>query len=228
MENLRYESGSIREDIESKFSDICEEDLKEFAKLIEITGMVNSFLADLNNRNDSLEYYTRLINARIRDHMISATILIGKGYTVDGVTLVRSSLEDLWVVQNMYFKNGYLTYWKNGGEIYPSELRNLEQIKDRKEDNKNIYKELCNISHCNVRSIEHMARMHPSIKNGGGEGIMRVVKDFHLLLIAFYICYFQIVEVFEKKYENQNKVKEIKERLIELEIPFIFEKNLSK
>lgn len=212
MDNLKYESGSIRLEIESKFSEMCKEDLKEFSKLIEITGMVNSFLADINNENDSLEYYTRLINARIRDHMISATILIGKGYTVDGITLVRSSLEDLWVIQNMYFKEGYLTYWKDGGEIKPGKLRNLKMIKDRKEDNENIYKELCNISHCNIKSIEHMARMHPSIKDGGVEGIARVVKDFHLLLVALYACYFQIVEVLENKYGKPNKLKPLKEK----------------
>lgn len=221
MEDIKYENGSIRQDIELKFADICKNDLDKLMKLIELTARVNSFLADIDDSNESLEYYVRLINARIRDHMISGTILIGKGYTVDGITLIRSSLEDLWLIQNMYFKEGYFESWKKGADIKPRELRGLEEIKDRKKENKNIYKLLCNVSHCNIASIEHMARMHPSIKDGGSEGIGRVVKDFNLLLIAFYGCYMQIIETFEKKYSNSSKIEEMKNILLQLEIPFL-------
>lgn len=218
----RYETGSIRADIEEKFVAECQNDLNEFMKLFQLTAEVNKLLASIDDSNDSIEYYTRLINFRIRDHMQCATMLMAKGYTVDAITLVRSALEDLWIIQNMYYKEGYLEYWKNGGYVSPSELRQLPKIQDRLDDNKNIYKGLCEISHCKVDSLEHMARMHPSIKGGGSEGITRLVKDYNLVILSFYNCYFQILEVLEDNYPNKNaEIAKIKELLNKVKLPIL-------
>ncbi|WLF70964.1 hypothetical protein Q6375_08290 [Clostridium septicum] len=222
MGNIEYNSGSLRQEFEEQFKEVCSNELNIFYKLIEITGKVNCFLSKISNNDiDSKEYYSRIINARIRDHMTCATLLIGKGFLVDGITLVRSSLEDLWLIQNIYYDNSCFKKWKNGADISPSKLRSLKQISDRKKDNKNIYSALCDISHCNIRSLEHMSMLHPSIKNSNSEGIIRIAKDFDLVIVAFYGCYLQLLELFEDIYENNHILVQIKEELSNIVIPII-------
>jgi hypothetical protein len=222
MGNIEYNSGSLRQEFEEQFKDICRDELNIFYKLIEITGKVNCFLSKISNNNvGSKEYYSRIINARIRDHMTCATILIGKGYLVDGITLVRSSLEDLWLIQNIHYDNGYFEKWKDGADVYPSRLRSLKQISDRKADNENIYSALCDISHCNIRSLEHMSTLHPSIKNSSSEGIIRIAKDFDLVILSFYGCYLQLLELFEDLYEKDDILVQIREELKNIVVPII-------
>jgi hypothetical protein len=217
-----YSSKSLRSEVEEEFKELCHKELEDFYKLIKITGEINSFLIEINNNIDSKEYYARIINARIRDHMICATLLIGKGYLVDGITLVRSSLEDLWVIQNIYYSKEYFEKWKKGGKVEPSKLRGIPELKDRKKDNENIYYNLCNISHCNIRSLEYMSSFHPSIVNENSEGILNVVKNFQILLFSFYGNYLQLIELFEVIYDKSSKadnLNSIKQDLFQLDSP---------
>ena len=174
FEGIDYETSSLREEVEKQFKIVCKKELVELQKLIEISASVNSYLADIEESNNSMEYYTRLINARIRDRFVAATLLIGKGFTVDGITLIRSALEDLWIIQNLYYKDDFMSEWENGKKVYPFELRNLKEIEDRKDINDTVYASLCDISHCRINSLDHMVRFHPSVKGGGNEGIKRV------------------------------------------------------
>lgn len=222
IENIEYNSHSLRQEFEEQFKAVCSKELKIFYKLIEVTGKINSFLSKISNNDvGSKEYYSRIINARIRDHMTSATLLIGKGYLVDGITLVRSSLEDLWLIQNIYYDKGYFEEWKSGADVSPAKLRSLKQISDRKQDNKKVYSALCDISHCNIRSLEHMSTFHPSIKNSNTEGIISIAKDFDLVILSFYGCYLQLLELFEDVYEKNDILAQIKEEFMSIVIPII-------
>ncbi|MGL5085041.1 MAG: hypothetical protein ACRC68_04890 [Clostridium sp.] len=222
MNNIEYDSGSLRQEFEEDFKKVCSNELNIFYSLIEITAKVNCFLSNISNNNvGSKEYYSRIINARIRDHMTCATLIIGKGYLVDGITLVRSSLEDLWLIQNIYYDNYCFKKWKGGADVSPSKLRSLKQISDRKVENKNIYSALCDISHCNIKSLEHMATLHPSIKNFNSEGIIQIAKDFDLVIMAFYGCYLQLLELFEERYDKNPILVEIKKDLDNIVIPII-------
>lgn len=222
MKNLEYDSGSLRQEFEEEFKKLCDNELNIFYKLIDVTGKVNLFLADVSNNDiGSKEYYTRIINARIRDHMVCATLLIGKGFIVDGITLIRSTLEDLWLIQNIYYNTNYFERWKKGGDVKPAELRGLKQISDRKKENKELYNILCNISHCNIKSLEHMSIFHPSINNIDSEGVISIVKEFELMILSFYGCYLQLLELFENIYSDNDTLLLIRENLENINIHIV-------
>lgn len=211
MEDFNYSSAFIKSDIERTFSSYCREDLIQFNYLSEIVERINEFLKSKSKEEGSLEYYVRIINIRISDHITSATILIGKGFIVDSINLVRSSYEDLWLIQNMLFKEGYFEEWKNGQEVRPWRLRQLKEIEEIKEENEIIYKALCNISHCSVSSVDHMSE--------SGDKIETIANDFKLLLMSYYSCCLQIVEALEAYYgEEEEEIQKINNQLLELNV----------
>lgn len=211
MEGFNYNSGYIRSDIEKEFAIVCKDDLIQFNLLCEIVESMNEFLRKNSKNEGSLEHYARLINIRIGDHIASATILIGKGFVVDAINLVRSSYEDLWLIQNMFFKEGYFEEWKNGQEVRPWRLRQLKEIEDIKEENEIIYKALSNISHCSVSSVDHITEF--------GNKIETIANDFKLLLMSYYSCCLQIIEAFEGYYsDDEEEIVAINNALLKLKI----------
>lgn len=210
MKSLNYSSGFIRNQVEVEFSKICNNELEKFNELCLICDDINVFLDSFNNGDRSLEHYIKLINTRICQHMVSATILIGKGFVIDGINLVRSSFEDQWLIQNMYFKEGYFNEWLEGQGVRPWRLRQLKEIEDIKEENEIIYKALCNISHCSVTSIEHMTSI-----DGGMDTI---INDFRLVLISFYSYLVQMIEGFEDYYKASEYIDKINNKLLSLNI----------
>lgn len=211
MEDFKYDSSYINNDIEKSFAIVCKKELVQFNFLCEIVERMNEFLKNKSQDDGSLEYYVRIINIRISDHITSATILMGKGFIVDAINLVRSSYEDLWLIQNMFFNEGYFEQWKNGQEVRPWRLRQLKEIEDIKEENEIIYKALCNISHCSVSSVDHMTEF--------GNKIETIANDFKLLLMSYYSCCLQIIEAFEEYYgEGVEEIVSINNSLISLDI----------
>jgi hypothetical protein len=211
MENFNYNSGYIRSDIEKAFTEVCKDDLLQFNLLCEIVERMNEFLRINSMGEGSLEHYVRLINIRIGDHITSATILMGKGFVVDAINLVRSSYEDLWLIQNMFFNEGYFEEWKSGKEVRPWRLRQLKEIEDIKEENEIIYKALCNIAHCSVSSVDHMSEF--------GNKIEVIANDFKLLLMTYYSCCLQIIEAFEEYYgTDDEEILSINNALLGLDI----------
>lgn len=210
MKGFQYNSAYINSNVEKTFSVVCNKELEQFNKIYEIMEEINDYLESKNDELNSLEYYIALINRRITDHMISATLLIGKGFIIDGLNLVRSSYEDLWLVQNMFFKEGYFEEWLNGQEVRPWRLRQLKEIEEIKEENEIIYKALCNISHCSLASVNHMRSINLSINP--------VVNDYRLVVISYYSFAVQLGEALETYYGKDDRNSKINNTLLNLDI----------
>lgn len=210
MKGFQYNSAFINSNVEKTFSVVCNKELAQFNEIYEIMEEINDYLESKNDELNSLEYYIALINRRITDHMISATLLIGKGFIIDGLNLVRSSYEDLWLVQNMFFKEGYFEEWLNGQEVRPWRLRQLKEIEEIKEENEIIYKALCNISHCSLASVDHMRSINLSINP--------VVNDYRLVVISYYSFAVQLGEALETYYGKDDKNSKINDTLLNLDI----------
>ena len=210
MKGFQYNSAFINSNVEKTFSVVCNKELAQFNEIYEIMEEINDYLESKNDELNSLEYYIALINRRITDHMISATLLIGKGFIIDGLNLVRSSYEDLWLVQNMFFKEGYFEEWLNGQEVRPWRLRQLKEIEEIKEENEIIYKALCNISHCSLASVDHMRSINLSINP--------VVNDYRLVVISYYSFAVQLEEALETYYGKDDKNSKINDTLLNLDI----------
>ena len=213
MGSINYNSGLIRANVEKIFSEVCKNELNQFDSICRIVDKIIKYLLDKSQKEKSLEYYTSRIIGRISDHMISATMLMGKGFIIDGINIVRSSYEDLWLVQNMFFKENYFEEWLNGQEVRPWRLRQLKEIEEIKEENEIIYKALCNISHCSVASVEHMELISTSID--------ALINDYRLVLISYYSFAIQITEALEDYYCKDEKLDEINEELMNLNIVFM-------
>ena len=210
MKGFQYNSAFINSNVEKTFSVVCNKELAQFNEIYEIMEEINDYLESKNDELNSLEYYIALINRRITDHMISATLLIGKGFIIDGLNLVRSSYEDLWLVQNMFFKEGYFEEWLNGQEVRPWRLRQLKEIEEIKEENEIIYKALCNISHCSLASVNHMRSINLSINP--------VVNDYRLVVISYYSFAVQLGEALETYYGKDDRNSKINNTLLNLDI----------
>lgn len=213
MGSINYNSGLIRANVEKIFSEVCKNELNQFDSICRIVEKIIKYLLDKSQKEKTLEYYTSRIIGRISDHMISATMLMGKGFMIDGINIVRSSYEDLWLVQNMFFKENYFEEWLNGQEVRPWRLRQLKEIEEIKEENEIIYKALCNISHCSVASVEHMELISTSID--------ALINDYRLVLISYYSFAIQITEALEDYYGKDKKLDEINEELMNLNIVFM-------
>lgn len=210
MKGFQYNSAFINSNVEKAFSVVCNKELSQFNEIYGIMENINSYLESKNDGLTSLEHYVCLINRRITDHMISATLLIGKGFIIDGLNLVRSSYEDLWLVQNMFFKEGYFDEWIKGQEVRPWRLRQLKEIEEIKEENEIIYKALCNISHCSLASVEHMRSINLSINP--------VVNDYRLVVISYYSFAVQLGEALETYYGKDDENSKINDELLSLDI----------
>lgn len=148
-ENLEF-TPIFREDTLKKFKEFCREEYIDFMKTFKIFSDVDKFLNSKCQEGDnfSRQYFTRIMNIRVKDHFSSSVILISQGYTVDALSLTRASLEDLFVILNFYLEPGYFDKWKANKKrfnIEPSKLRTNPKIdpEDRKLYQK-VYKALSN------------------------------------------------------------------------------------
>lgn len=205
-----YNSTYIRSNIERDFSMVCNDELDKFNIINEVVNSINNYLLLKNPTKYTMEYYIRLIISRISDHMISATLLISKGFIIDGINLVRSSYEDLWLVQNIFFKENYFEEWLNGQEVRPWRLRQLKELEEIKVENEIIYKALCNISHCSKDSVEHMAYIRNSLE--------AVVNDFRLVVVSYYSFSLQLLDAVENYYGNNEDFSAMSKKLSDLNI----------
>lgn len=196
----------FRKDLVDKTKILCREEFIEFTELLSIFRKLDDFL-ELKCKeanNESKEYYTRLMNIRVKDHFSSAIILVSQGFNVDAISLTRSALEDLLLILNFYLGENYFEKWhknKKSFEIKPVELRENKKIKKEDRDfYKKIYKNLCSIVHPRKNSIEHMLRFHPTIDCGGSEGTIRIKKDIKLINLSFFMHLFQVSNMLKKIY----------------------------
>ena len=84
MAFFNYSSSYIRSNVEKTFAILCNNELDKFNEINEIVTRIIGFLRNKTNNRDSLEHYLSIIISRISDHMVSATLLIGKGFIIDG------------------------------------------------------------------------------------------------------------------------------------------------
>lgn len=216
--DIKYDT-NIRMDYEDNFKELCNKEFDIFKKYIALAYELDFVLADCcKQSNEDKELYTRFINLRSIDQFMSSNLLYSKGFVVDAITLVRSALEDLWIIQNFWYTDTYFNSWKNGCEIKPSELRNCSAIdNESKELYKNIYKDLCNISHCRINSIAIMSKTHIRVKQEKVYKDFQFKKDYIVLVSSFYIYLLGVIDAINKKLTNTN-INEIKEELKKISI----------
>ena len=210
MTNEPYSSSRICQDVENKFAFVCKEQLDKFNVLCDYVKKINMYLDEYSKEDGSLEYYAKLVFERIKDHMLAATILIGKGFLIDGINIVRSSFEDLWLIQNIFLKENYFEEWRDGLGVRPWKLRQLKDLEEIYEENEMIYKALSNISHCSVASISHMV--------SAKDGMESIQKDYNLLIVSFYSSILQVVDGMISRYGEKEELVKINDELFELDI----------
>lgn len=200
----------LREETLETFKNLCHDESIEFLKLFQLNGKLYSFLHTKSDDTESKEYFTMLLNVRIRDHFSSSFILISQGFLVDAISLTRSALEDLFVIINFYLEPSYFQRWnenKDSFKIRPGKLRNHEFIDDNdKELFNNVYESLCNIVHPKKNSVSHMARYHPSLKSKGTEGIVSLKKDASLINLSFLTYLYHICKLLKTVYTDSNDI----------------------
>ena len=207
----------FRQEIFNEIKVLCREEHVEFMKLFEVFSSLDMFLESKCKKKDnySKQYFTRLINIRVRDHFSSALILASQGYTIDAISLTRSALEDLFVILNFYLNEDFFKNWtenNNKFKIKPGKLRNNPKIARRDREFYNaVYEILSNIVHPRQNSIYHMMKFHPTVVNRGSEGISRVKKDINLINLSFYIYNIQIINLFKTIYINKDDLISLEE-----------------
>lgn len=212
----------FREGTLESFKNLCHDESIEFLKLFQLNSKLHSFLHSKNDATDtsSKEYFTMLLNIRIRDHFSSSFILISQGFLVDAISLTRSALEDLFVIINFYLEPSYFQRWnenKDSFMIRPGELRNHELIDDYdKELFNHVYKSLCNIVHPKKNSVSHMVKYHPSLISKGNEGIVRLKKDAQLINLSFLTYLYHISKLLKTVYTDSNDINQLDSILGEL------------
>ncbi|MBV1818115.1 hypothetical protein [Clostridium cochlearium] len=92
----------FRQDILTEVKLLCREEHVEFMKLFKVFFSLDKFLDSKYNEKDSSskQYFTRLMNVRVKDHFSSAIILASQGFIIDAVSLTRSAMEDLFLILN--------------------------------------------------------------------------------------------------------------------------------
>lgn len=208
-ENLEF-TPIFREDTLKKFKEFCREEYIDFMKTFKIFSDVDKFLNSKCQEGDnfSRQYFTRIMNIRVKDHFSSSVILISQGYTVDALSLTRASLEDLFVILNFYLEPGYFDKWKANKKrfnIEPSKLRTNPKIdpEDRKLYQK-VYKALSNsIVHPRIDSLSHMLRYHPTAYSGGSEGIVQLKKDTRLINLSFFVYLHNLCGLLKLEYDDE-------------------------
>ncbi|KPU27964.1 hypothetical protein TR13x_01035 [Caloranaerobacter sp. TR13] len=199
----------FRQSILNETKLLCREEYTNFMKLFKVFVDLDEFLASKckEKDNSSKQYFTRLLNIRVKDHFLSAIILASQGFIVDAISLIRSAMEDLFLILNFYLDNNYFKNWhenKDDFKIKPGKLRNNSRItkEDRKLYNM-IYKALCNIVHPRKNSLGHMVKFHPTVVGKGTEGIIRIKKDIKLINLSFFIYIHQVSKLLKKIYKNK-------------------------
>lgn len=209
--NIEF-SPIFREDILDEIKSLCREEHIEFMKLFKTFAELDKFLALKceEKDNSSKQYFTRLINIRVKDHFSAAMVLASQGFIVDSISLTRSAMEDLFLILNFYLDNSYFRRWdenKDGFEIKPGKLRNNPKISKEDRDFYNmIYKALCNIVHPRKDSIGHMVKFHPTVVNRGAEGLIRIKKDIKLINLSFFTYIYQISKLLKTVYNDSNDI----------------------
>lgn len=196
----------IREDVLDRFKVTCKDEYQEFLELFSIFAELDVFLESKRDEKDSTSkiYYTRLMHIKVKDHFTSSIILISQGFLVDSISLVRSALEDLFVILNFYIEPGYFESWlKNGDDfkIRPYKLRNHKKINQMDKDLfNNVYEALCKIVHPRINSISHMVKFHPTVENSGTIGIERLKRDTQLINLSFFVYLHQLCNLMRDNY----------------------------
>lgn len=212
----------FREDILDDIKSLCREEHVEFMKLFTTFAELDKFLASKceEQDNSSKQYFARLMNIRVKDHLSSAMILASQGFIVDAISLTRSAMEDLFLILNFYLDDSYFQRWnenKDEFEIKPGQLRNNPKISEEDRDFYNIiYKALCNIVHPRKNSIGHMVKFHPTVVDRGAEGLIRIKKDMKLINLSFFTYISQVSKLLKTVYDDNKDITSLDNIIQEL------------
>lgn len=221
MEDVPF-SPILREDTLKVFRENCKENYNDFLKLFLQTKEIDAYLRSKTKEGDysSKEYFTRLLNIRIRDHFSSSLILISQGFIVDAISLTRSSLEDLLVIINFYINKKFFNRWYENKEEFKIKVGNLRgNVRNspifKREDGDffdNVYAALSNIVHPNLKSIRLMSTYHPTLTNLNEINYLKKYSD--LIILSFYTYEVQICTFLENLYpKDKEKLALIKKML---------------
>lgn len=184
--------------VEKDFTVFCKEEMIAFEELTDVSDMLNDFFESKTKKVDKEETkgltkdeYTFILHQRIKDHYLSAYLLLSNGYLVDALTLLRSALEDFFVVTNFHINDEYFKEWiknKNSFNIKPGELRGkLEKNTIFSNEDTDlfakVYKSLSNVSHPKKQSIEKMFEYHPKKTDSK----IRLKENVSLLIAAMCV-----------------------------------------
>ncbi|MCT6922153.1 MAG: hypothetical protein M3Z34_08775 [Staphylococcus epidermidis] len=201
----------MREDVLQDFKLHCRDSYEGVGKLFAISNRLDKVL-DSKVVGDSFtkEYVTRLMNVRVADHYMSSLILVSQGFIVDGLSLLRASLEDLLVMINFEIYEGFFEEWEKDEDkfkIYVAKLRenvtNSSMFTDEdKEFFEKVYKGLCEIVHPKMSSIRIMASYHTRMRNTDVE---KLIKYSNMVLVSYYTYQYQLCNFLSKVYPQDEK-----------------------
>lgn len=210
----------MNSNVEKDFNFFCKEEILAYEKLKKVSLRLNRFFGSKVKENENEKFmkddYMYLFHTRIMDHYSSAYLLLSNGFIVDALTLLRSALEDIFVVTNFHITDGYFEEWlrnKKSFQIRAGFLRGKlkENYIFNSSDNDlftNVYKSLSNISHPKKESIEKMFEYHP---NYPASSKIQLKQKVSLLVISMCVNEGLLCKFSQEIYTTEAEVNEIKE-----------------
>lgn len=211
----------LREEILQDFKLHCRDSYEGLLKLFAINNRLDKILTS-KVVGDTLtkEYVRRLMNIRVADHYMSSLLLVSQGFIVDGVSLLRASLEDLLVMINFEIYGGFFEKWEKDNanfKIIVGELRgNVKKSSMFTENDKEffdkVYKGLCEVVHPKMSSLRIMGSYHPRMRNTDAE---KLIKYSNLILVSYYTYQHQLCTFLSKLYpQDKEEILEIRELVV--------------
>lgn len=216
----------FRADILQDFKLHCRECYEGVGKLFAIYNRLDKLLSSkVIGESFTKEYVTRLMNIRVADHYISSLLLLSQGFIVDGISLLRASLEDLLVIINFEIYEGFFERWEKDEtdfKIFVGKLRdNVNKSSmftdEDREFFEKVYKGLCEIVHPKMSSIRTMTSYHLRIRNTEVE---KLIKYSDMVLVSYYTYQHQLCTFLSKVYpQDEEEILAIKTTIVK-EIDF--------
>jgi len=215
----------LREQIIHEFNNLCRHEYYDYL-------MMNRMIAELDrifferykNSNSDLDYYTRNFQFRVGDRFTSAMALVAQGFLVDALSLVRTVMEELWLILNFHIKPSIFNEWEHNEDSYPIHphllLRNLKQENIHHIEHlkvyQNIYHELCERTHPSKMSFVHNLKCNPIMDQDDEGGLKLIQEDVRWIVLTLYAYLHQSTKFLLKTTNNNEEVEDLKAILLDL------------
>lgn len=199
----------VREDTLEWFKNNCQDEFIFFNNLLCQYSELHKFFHRKNGGKHTKEYYAMVGNIRIKDNFLSSLILLSQGFVVDGLILLRSSLENQLLLYKIYTDNHYFEKWlANKSEVKAYDLRDIHIFTaEQRSFYKEVYKFISNIVHPRKDSFETTPQHHPTFKTSGTKNGESYLKLYVKLLISMYSSYFiELSTILKNYYKYTNDI----------------------